>query len=255
MSAAFGNSLDYLHIGNIDDITTWSITSIAIFAIALLFGLEMLSVMCRLIFQQYPAIPVKGKHLDKLEFVDLVYIHINKILTIIFVYHLMQVTWNTSTIKWRLNEITISNTLLSLVLFFVFYDLIYSQCHRFLHLRWVYPYIHKHHHRQKAPSRGNDDAINVHPFEYIMGEYIHLLAVYIIPCHIIAIFLFIIIGAIFATLNHTRYDFVIPFVYSVKVHDVHHRMPESNYGQYIVLWDCIFNSYRPYNSVLNVKAE
>jgi sterol desaturase/sphingolipid hydroxylase (fatty acid hydroxylase superfamily) len=27
---------------------------------------------------------------------------------------------------------------------------------------------------------------------------------------------------------------------------VHHRLPESNYGQYIMLWDHAFGSYRPY---------
>jgi sterol desaturase/sphingolipid hydroxylase (fatty acid hydroxylase superfamily) len=32
----------------------------------------------------------------------------------------------------------------------------------------------------------------------------------------------------------------------VKNHDVHHRLPESNYGQYIMLWDYLFGSYRPY---------
>jgi len=27
---------------------------------------------------------------------------------------------------------------------------------------------------------------------------------------------------------------------------VHHRLPESNYGQYTMLWDHAFGSYRPY---------
>jgi sterol desaturase/sphingolipid hydroxylase (fatty acid hydroxylase superfamily) len=42
-------------------------------------------------------------------------------------------------------------------------------------------FIHKHHHRQKAPSRGTADAINVHPFEFVCGEYNHLLAIYLVP--------------------------------------------------------------------------
>ena len=32
----------------------------------------------------------------------------------------------------------------------------------------------------------------------------------------------------------------------MKNHDVHHRLPESNYGQYIMLWDYLMGSYRPY---------
>jgi sterol desaturase/sphingolipid hydroxylase (fatty acid hydroxylase superfamily) len=40
---------------------------------------------------------------------------------------------------------------------------------------------------------------------------------------------------------------VIPWgVYDVKAHDVHHRIPQSNYGQYTVLWDRLLGSFRPY---------
>jgi sterol desaturase/sphingolipid hydroxylase (fatty acid hydroxylase superfamily) len=42
--------------------------------------------------------------------------------------------------------------------------------------------------------------------------------------------------------------------YTVKNHDVHHRLPESNYGQYIMLWDHIFGSYRPYNEKTDAAA-
>jgi sterol desaturase/sphingolipid hydroxylase (fatty acid hydroxylase superfamily) len=50
-----------------------------------------------------------------------------------------------------------------------------------------------------------------------------------------------------ASLNHTRFDAVIPWgVYDVKAHDVHHRIPQSNYGQYIMLWDRLMGSFRPY---------
>ena len=52
------------------------------------------------------------------------------------------------------------------------------------------------------------------------------------------VLVFIVVGGILASLNHTRYDIrVPPGVYDVRVHDVHHRMPKSNYGQYLMLWD------------------
>jgi sterol desaturase/sphingolipid hydroxylase (fatty acid hydroxylase superfamily) len=120
--------------------------------------------------------------------------------------------------------------------------------HRILHLRSLYPIIHKHHHRQKAPSRGNLDAINVHPFEYVVGEYLHLITIYVIPCHVYTVAAFIITGGILATLNHTRLDLSLPYgIYCVKVHDVHHRLPESNYAQYTMLWDWVYGSYRSYD--------
>ena len=59
--------------------------------------------------------------------------------------------------------------------------------------------------------RGNIDAINVHPFEFITGEYLHLFTVYLVatyafPVHLYAMILFIAIGGLLASLNHTRYD-------------------------------------------------
>jgi sterol desaturase/sphingolipid hydroxylase (fatty acid hydroxylase superfamily) len=99
------------------------------------------------------------------------------------------------------------------------------------------------------------DAINVHPFEFVVGEYIHLLTIYVVPCHIYAVVVFILAGGVLASLNHTRYDVSIPYLYSVKVHDVHHRLPMSNYGQYTMLWDRIFGTYRSYDITLNSKDD
>lgn len=110
------------------------------------------------------------------------------------------------------------------------------------HRHSVYKYIHKHHHRQHAPSRGNLDAVNVHPFEFVVGEYDHLLALFLVTrlqeVHVATVLTFIVAGGILASLNHTRFDLrVPPGVYSVRVHDVHHRIPKANFGQYIMLWD------------------
>jgi sterol desaturase/sphingolipid hydroxylase (fatty acid hydroxylase superfamily) len=89
---------------------------------------------------------------------------------------------------------------------------------------------------------------------YFLGEYLHLLTIYVIPCHIAAVIIFILFSGFFASLNHTRFDVNIPGIYSVKVHDVHHRLPESNYGQYIMLWDQVFGSYRSYDFAMNAKG-
>ena len=185
----------------------------------------------------------------------MVFITINKLSTIFFVYNAAQVMYFTPTIYKLPSELSISNTLGSLVGFYLFYDLCYLCFHQFLHLRPVYPLIHKHHHRQKAPSRGNADAINVHPIEFLGGEYLHLLTIYLIPCHLYTAILFIILGGILASLNHTRFDVNIPGLFSVKAHDVHHRMPESNYAQYTMIWDRLFGSYRSYSDTEKIHAD
>ena len=223
--------------------------------VVVFIGLEMLTIVVSLLFSTFKRIPIKGKHLDVLSRTDHLYITINKFLTALFVYHAQYVIVTIKTIKWNIDEMTFSNTVVAMVLFYLFYDFFYMSFHRFLHLRSVYGYIHKHHHRQKAPSRGNEDAINVHPVEYIVGEYLHLLTIYVIPCHISVVLLFILLGGILASLNHTRYDVGIPYLYNVKVHDVHHRLPESNYAQYTMFWDTLFGTYRSYDKYKTLEAK
>lgn len=160
--------------------------------------------------------------------------------------------------QWSLSTISFQNTILALPVIFVIYDFFYTLLHWALHIQAIYGFIHKHHHRQKAPSRGNLDAINVHPVEFFLGEYNHLFAVYlythVLGCqfHVIGPVLFMVVAGTLTGLNHTRYDSsVVLFgktIYDSKWHDVHHRIPQSNYGQYINFWDLIFGTFRPYNS-------
>ena len=142
---------------------------------------------------------------------------------------------------------------MALVLLFVVYDFFYTLLHGFLHVKGVYALVHKHHHHQKAPSRANVDAINVHPIEFFLGEYTHLWALYLtskflMPVHVGTSILFLAMGGFLAGLNHTRHDVVLRLggwtIFDSKAHDVHHRIPQSNYGQYIMLWDHLFGFYR-----------
>ena len=238
----------------INAFSTWTLSFGVLFASVIWLGMEILSRYVPLLFGSPPLIPVKGKHLDEFNTTDKTFIFINKLFTVTFVYHVIQVTMSTESIVWRTEDLTLMNTLGSLVAFYAFYDYFYMWFHYLLHVRWLYPLIHKHHHRQKAPSRGNLDAINVHPFEYVVGEYLHLLTVYLIPSHLFTVVFFIIAGGVLASLNHTRLDLNIPFgVYSVKAHDVHHRLPESNYAQYMMYWDKLHGFYRPYDAAAKTK--
>jgi sterol desaturase/sphingolipid hydroxylase (fatty acid hydroxylase superfamily) len=93
------------------------------------------------------------------------------------------------------------------------------------------------------------DAINVHPFEFVVGEYLHLLTIYLVPCHVCTAVFFVLAGGVFASLNHTRFDIDLPGgIYSVKNHDVHHRDVQKNFGQYIMLWDHALGSYLSYDA-------
>ncbi len=230
------------------DVNQWETMHFVIFSSIILIGLEILAHLVPFVFGHMEKIEIQGLHLDKLESIDQIYITINKLLTVMFVYHLILVCSNCDTIYLKLDEVTIYNTIGSLCAFYFVYDFFYMNFHRFLHQDFIYPYVHKHHHRQKAPSRGNLDAINVHPFEFVVGEYLHLLTIYLIPCHIYTVAFFIILGGILASLNHTRFDVKIPGFFSVKVHDVHHVKFNYNYAQYTMYWDQLFGTYKDWVS-------
>ncbi|KAH9249727.1 hypothetical protein BASA81_012523 [Batrachochytrium salamandrivorans] len=237
----------------------WSLEYVLLFWAIHLVGVEVLQHLivmnCHVIAVTDRPLENKGKHLDELEFKDKFLIVFNRLCVPLLTYSMFKFMWdNPSHVEWDLHKLTLANTLGSLVGFFTLYDFFYVLLHRFLHIRAIYPWVHKHHHRQHAPSRGNVDAVNVHPFEFLSGEFLHLFAIMVVPCHALTVLVFMVIAGVLASLNHTRYDVQLG-VYEVRVHDVHHRIPQSNYGQYTMFWDRAMGSYRSYEQTRKVEHE
>ena len=70
--------------------------------------------------------------------------------------------------------------------------------------------------------------------------------------HAIGALVYLVISGLLAGWNHTRYDITFGLlgtitIFDSKAHDVHHRIPQSNYGQYTMFWDTIFGTYRSYD--------
>ena len=200
-----------------------------------------------------PTIPVRGKHLDEFSVQDYLFIGFSKLSLPPFVYFYLRYAFYSDMVPWHPVELSLVNTAIAMVSLFVVYDFFYTLLHGFLHIKGIYAFVHKHHHHQKAPSRANVDAINVHPIEFFLGEYNHLWALYLtstflVPVHVVTSILFLAIGGFLAGLNHTRHDVTLRLggctIFDSKAHDVHHRIPQSNYGQYTMLWDYIFGFYR-----------
>jgi len=244
----------------VHDTSTWPSWFFPVFVCVIFLGLQILAWIVPVLFGKWSLIPfIQQNHLDEFSTQDKQYIFINKCFTALFVYHILialKSMQETHPFASGFNELTLLNFFGALTCFYVFYDFWYTNFHRFLHLGFIYPFVHKHHHRQKAPSRGNLDAINVHPFEFFVGEYLHLFSVFIIhffcfKTHIFSVVVFILLGGILASLNHTRFNVVVKLlmnIYAVSAHDVHHEYFQYNFGQYTMLWDCIFGTYRHYDS-------
>lgn len=232
------------------DASTWSWPQAVLWTAVILLGLELLAWAMMRLAPFFSVLPVRAKHYDVFTPLDWAFVTFNKLTTVAFTYHLLRFCWTSPHVAWALADASWTSVLLPWVLFHIVYDFFYTLLHLALHVRALYPLIHKHHHRQIVPSRGNLDAVNVHPVEFVLGEYNHILAVAIVahlapvPTHALAVAGFLVLGGLLASLNHTRFDIRIPFFFSVRAHDVHHHRFTYNYGQYIMLWDRIFGTYR-----------
>jgi len=242
------------------DTTSWGTYNYLIFATIITLGFELLNAIAMEIPQLFGVnqIPIRGKHLDTLEFKDLACITFNRCLTFVFNYNVLEFLLGSAAdsghVKWDLDDATFLNTGGSVIACFIFYDFFYSLFHMALHHRSIYALVHKHHHRQKAPSRGSSDAINVHPFEFAVGEYLHLATIAVVPCHVIAVLIFIVTGGCLAMLNHSRHEVKLPMrIFNTKFHDQHHVVPNTNYSQYSSLWDMVWGSFRDHPD--DVKAQ
>merc|ERR1712224_881094 len=114
------------------------------------------------------------------------------------------------TVSLGLGEVTFTNTILALLVIFFAADFYYWFLHRAMHIRALYPYVHKHHHRQSLPERGFADAINEHPIEQLAGMATLWAALYTTArctnLHAIVPVVYFISLSALSTANHTNLD-------------------------------------------------
>lgn len=206
---------------------------------------------------QQPKLPTRATGVPVryvgLDWTSAAYLVVNSVQEWLFVQNLCHYIWHTDEVPRHASNLGPLNTAAALYVMFIVLDLFYAPMHRFLHWRPVYPYIHKHHHRQIFPVRGYLDAGNEHPVEHFIGTSCTWAAVYAAVCttgaHAATIFLFFNVHAALAMLNHSPYDVdvtVLGFNYSVKAHETHHRKFTTNYAQYWMGIDHAMGTFRPY---------
>lgn len=191
---------------------------------------------------------------------DVTYLVVNSMIEFVFAQQISHLLWYAPFIVRSPSAIGIFNSLLAFWLLLVVDDMLYAPLHRFMHLPQVYRFVHKHHHRNTYPARGYIDAANEHPVEQISALTLHWIAVHIVAhtagLHVAAVGAHFGFKALGACFNHTGYDVRISFLgidYSVRSHETHHRKPTTNYAQYVMFWDRLMGTYRPYESGLSAQ--
>jgi hypothetical protein len=114
----------------------------------------------------------KAKGQEKHEGIDALFLGINTVVEYIFMAHMAHLVLESEmrgAFPIALSDLSLFNTVPALWLLFCANDCFYAPSHGLLHTPFLYPFIHKHHHRQALPFRGYLDAGNEHPLEQVIG--------------------------------------------------------------------------------------
>jgi sterol desaturase/sphingolipid hydroxylase (fatty acid hydroxylase superfamily) len=196
------------------------------------------------------------KGLEELSRKDLCFLAVNQLVQTWGMMHFAQFAFAQAGVVRAAEGASLGNTIGAAYAIFLLDDFFYYWCHRILHLPSVYPWVHKHHHRQALPSRGYWDAANEHPLEQVIGLSCVILTLRVVlqlwppGVHVIGVAAFVMIYALCATLNHVEYDVRFPLLlgYAVRAHEMHHRIPQCNYAQNTMMWDRLFGTFNEYKS-------
>ena len=128
-------------------------------------------------------------------------------------------------------------------------DFTFYWMHRFLHLRQIYPYIHKMHHAHACTV--GIAAEYAHPVEFVLGNMLPTSAgPWLLGgnVHLLTVFAWYMIRFGETLDGHCGYEFswspyrLIPFSGSAEYHDFHHSANVGNYASFFSIWDTVFGT-------------
>jgi sterol desaturase/sphingolipid hydroxylase (fatty acid hydroxylase superfamily) len=131
--------------------------------------------------------------------------------------------------------------------------------HRFLHVRWLYPYIHKVHHDFQTPFAFS--GAYAHPVEVIWLGLATFLPSFVIPCHLFTFYIWINVRQFDTAITHCGYELpynplaLLGSVYGgTRFHDYHHTSFNYNFASRFTFWDKLLGTYRDPEAKLNKLA-
>lgn len=140
----------------------------------------------------------------------------------------------------QLLEYPVVYTLISPLLLLVLYETYYYWLHRFLHLSFIFKYVHKIHHQSVKPTVFSSFAF--HPVEAALQFAFFPLIIMIIPFHYLAVGCVFILMTVSAVVNHSgveifKNESLLTHVIGSTHHDAHHQNLKKNFGLYFTWWD------------------
>ena len=118
-------------------------------------------------------------------------------------------------------------------------DTMFYWTHRFMHIKWIYKYVHKLHHKHINPITFS--AFYFHPYELLITWlFVFLFPITIIPLNHITFIFFQVFLLLSLIKSHSRIN--INNKYSSIHHELHHQKFNYNYGSDLGIWDKIMKT-------------
>lgn len=152
-------------------------------------------------------------------------------------------------VYYSVSDRGIGYLILSPLIFIVVQDTYFYWTHRFMHLKSIFPYVHKSHHLSNTPTPFA--TLSFGNWETIIEFGIYPLVIFLLPLHPIAIGLFLLYNVILNTSGHIGYEIVprsffqhiiLKYGLTVTHHEMHHSKVNCNYGIYFNIWDKIMKT-------------
>lgn len=140
----------------------------------------------------------------------------------------------------------------SLVLLVLAHDTWFYWTHRLFHLRGVFRWAHRAHHRSLAPTPWA--AYSFAPAEAALHAIFLTLILLVLPLHPLVIFVFLVHMIVRNVLGHAGFE-LMPrawlagwwgrWLTTTLHHDMHHAQGHHNYGLYFTWWDRVGRTEHP----------
>jgi sterol desaturase/sphingolipid hydroxylase (fatty acid hydroxylase superfamily) len=137
----------------------------------------------------------------------------------------------------------------SVLLYLFLHDTYFYWTHRLMHLKRLFPVMHRVHHDSRPPTPWA--AFSFHPYESILGAVFLPALALVLPIHLSGVLFILTLMTIAAVLNHSGYEILPKWwlkgwggrtLITAAHHDLHHKHFSCNYALYFRFWDKVMGT-------------